>query len=193
MKEFIALRTKARENRDRVINLARQEYERTLVEIAKLEQDLLGKESSRHKKISACIESVIPQDREFTTVDIMTALEALDPARVWRKRSVDSHIFRLREKGLLRRVRRSHKADAAIYARVGATVEVRPFENMTLVEVVAAMLEGRSMTQTELVVAMVEAGYETQMSKGALRNAVGVAMRKDDRFTKSGDKWTSSR
>ena len=52
-------------------------YADTLVRIAALEQDLLGKEHSSSRKVSACIESVIPTDRTSTTVDIMTALEAL--------------------------------------------------------------------------------------------------------------------
>lgn len=190
MKEFIALRAKARDKRDKAIAHARHEWEQTLVQIAKLEQDLLGKESSRHRKISACIESVIPSDREFTTVDIMTALEALDPARVWRKRSVDSHLSRLRERGLVRRLKKHRSTEPSIYARVGATVQTRPFEDMTLIEVVAAVLGDRKMTQTELVVAMKEAGYETEMTKKTLRDAVGVAMRKDDRFKRDGDKWS---
>src|SRR5688572_27001058 len=101
MNEFISLRAKARENRDRIINLARAEYEATLVNIAKLEQDLCGTQSSRHQKVSACIEQVIPQDREFSTVDIMTALEALDPRRVWRMGSVVNHLARLRQRGLI--------------------------------------------------------------------------------------------
>jgi hypothetical protein len=78
MVEFLALRARARDKRDRLIAQARKEYEATLVRIAAIEQDLLGGESSRHKKVSACIESVMPLDRPFTTVDILTSLEALD-------------------------------------------------------------------------------------------------------------------
>lgn len=73
--------TRAQDKRDKLIAAAKREYEQTLIAIAALEQDLLGKVSSRHKKISACIESVIPKDRTFTTTDILAALEALDPGR----------------------------------------------------------------------------------------------------------------
>ena len=59
--EFGPLRIRASKLRDSRIAYAKREYELTLASIAKLEQ-----ESSRRKKISACIESVIPNDREFT-------------------------------------------------------------------------------------------------------------------------------
>src|SRR5688572_1575424 len=100
MNEFTALRIRAREKRDKLIAEARKEYDATLVAIAALEQDLLGKVSSRHKTISACIESVIPREDSFTVGYILAGLEALDPGRVWRKRSIDSHLSRLREKGI---------------------------------------------------------------------------------------------
>jgi len=103
MEAFNELRRHAREKRDKAIASVRDEYAATLVRIAALEQDLLGREPSTHKTIAGCINRVLPSDRPFTTVDVMTALEALDPGRVWRKRSVDSHISRLRERGVMRR------------------------------------------------------------------------------------------
>ena len=187
MKEFIALRARARDKRDKAIAHAKTEYESTLVQIAALEQDLLGRESSRHKKISACVESVIPNDRPFTTVDILAGLEAIDPGRVWRKRSIDNHLSRLRDRGLVRRMRKSKGLEPALYVRVGADVAKLPFEDMTLPEVIRAVLT-QPMTQTELVVRMLEAGYETTMSKPMLRNAVGVELRKDG-FGCEGGKW----
>jgi hypothetical protein len=188
MNEFIALRARARDKRDKLIAEARKDYEATLVTIASLEQDLLGRESSRHKRISASVESAIPRDRPFTTVDIMTSLEAIDPGRVWRKRSVDSHIARLRERGLVRRMRRAKSTEPAQYVRCGVEVERLPFEGMTLAEVIRAVLT-KPMTQTELVVRMVEAGYDSTMTKPALRNAVGVELRKGG-FGNEGGKWT---
>ncbi len=177
MHEFKALRSKAREKRDRAIERAREEYAATLVRIASLEQDLLGKHHSTRQKISACIESVIPTDRTFTTVDIMSALEALDDRRVWRKRSVDNHLSRLRERGLVRRLRKSRNTEPALYVRVGVDVEQRPFEDMTLPEVVESVLVDGPKSPTEIVVAMLEAGYETTMAGMSLRNAVGRALR----------------
>jgi hypothetical protein len=91
---------RAIEQRDKAIAHARSEYAATLVAIVALEQDLRGKESSRRKTISSCIESLIPKDRPFTTMDAAASLEALDNARVWRTRSIDRHISRLREKRL---------------------------------------------------------------------------------------------
>lgn len=190
MNEFSKLRERARIKRDKLIAQARSEYAATLVQIAALEQDLLGKESSRHKKISASIESVIPSDRTFTTVDIMAGLEAIDPGRVWRKRSIDNHISRLRERGLVRRVKKSQGTDPAVYVRNGVEVPARPFEDMTLTQVVRASLT-RPMTATEVTVAMIEAGYETTMTRKALMDAVGVELRKGP-FENRGGKWVEA-
>ncbi|MDP6558243.1 MAG: hypothetical protein QGG71_26505 [Pirellulaceae bacterium] len=190
MKEFSALRTKARERRDKAIKRARDEYAETLVRIANLEQDLVGRDSSTHLKISEAIERVIPDDRTFTTVDVIAGLEALDPGRVWRKRSIDNHISRLRDKGLVRRIKKSKNTEPAVYARMGVEVEAVPFEDMTLPEVIAATL-AEPMTQTELVVAIMEAGYDTTMSRRALRDAVGMELRKArKRFSADHGKWS---
>ena len=95
---------------------------------------------SGHHKISACIERVIPTDREFTAVDILTGLEAMDPGRIWRKRSVDSHISRLRKRGIVRRISRSRGSEPAVYARLGVQVAPRPFQDMTMREVIRTVL-----------------------------------------------------
>jgi hypothetical protein len=188
--EFIALRARAREKRDRAIAQARADYAETLTRIAALEQDLLGRVLSSHRSIAACIDSVIPQDREFTTADVMAGLEALDPGRVWLKRSVDSHLSRLRERGIVRRVRRARPPDPAIYVRMGAETPPRPFEDQTLVEVMEAKLRERPMNPTELAVAILEGGYETQMTPKRFRTAVLVQLRAGkDHFRKEGDKW----
>lgn len=189
MKEFNALRQRARERRDKAILRARNEYEQTLQQIAKLEQDLLGKEVSTHKSIAASIESVIP-DRPFTTHDIMVGLEAADSTRVWRSRSIDSHITHLRKKGLVKRLRKARGHERALYVREGVEYEPIPFEDMSLIEVVAEVLGKQSMTQTELVVAMLEAGYHTTMKPKALRDTVGTAMRREpEKFVCKGGKW----
>ena len=133
---------------------------------------------------------MLPADRTFTTVDVMTALEALDPGKVWRKRSVDSHISRLRERGIVRRVRRAKGTEPAIYARAGVKVAAVPFAGKTLPEVVGEVLAGQSMTQTELVMAMLDAGYDTTMGPRGLRTAVGVILRREKlAFRQKGGKW----
>jgi hypothetical protein len=189
MEAFNSLRKHAREKRDKAIALVREEYAATLVRIAGLERDLLGREPSSHKTISSCVNRVLPNDRAFTTVDVMTALEAMDPGRVWRKRSVDSHISRLRERGVVRRLQKAKGSEPAQYARVGVKVAPMPFGDKTLPEVMAEVLAGHSMTQTELAVAMIDAGYQTTMTPRALRDAIGVVLRKGDRFVGRGGKW----
>src|SRR5277367_1052437 len=96
--EFNALRTRAREKRDKLITSARVAYDAALDQIADLEQNLLGLESTSHQKISVSIDQVIPRDRTFTIIEIIAALEALDPKRVWRRGSVDNYLGVLRRK-----------------------------------------------------------------------------------------------
>jgi DNA-binding transcriptional ArsR family regulator len=190
MEVFNELRKLAREKRDKAIHEAKGAYEATLARIAALEQDLLGRDLSSHKTIAACIDSVVPTDRPFTTQDIIAGLEAIDPRRNWRKRSIDSHIARLRERGLVRRVRKSQNTSPAVYVRVGVAVEAVPFEDMTLPEVVAKVLSERQPLRTaELTVAMLEAGYQTTMTAKNLRAAVGVVLRKHRRFRETKGTW----
>ncbi len=177
MNEFTKLRERARQKRDKEIAQVRAQYEYALVQIATLEQDLLGRDSTRHKTISSCIDLVIPRDRTFTTVDVMTALEAMDQGRAWRKRSVDGHIARLRERGLVRRIRKSQNTEPAIYARVGVEVPPRPFQDQTLAQAIQTVI-APGMNATQVSVALLEAGYETTMSAQGLRRAVNVEMRK---------------
>ena len=180
MDAFNFLRKQARERRDKAIQQARDEYAATLVRIAALEQDLLGRDPSSHRSIAACIDSVIPTDRPFTTADIMASLEALDPRRNWRKRSLDSLIYRLRERGIVRRLRKARNDKLALYVRVGVQVERLAFEDMTLAEVVEEMLRDGAKDATEIVVSMLEAGYETSMGPKQLRDAVGVVLKRND-------------
>ena len=131
----------------------------------------------------------MPTDRQFTTVDIMPGLEALDPRRVWRKRSVDSQIARLRRKGLVIRLQRSKTHLPAVYVRADVQVESLTFGDKTLREFVRQVLD-RPMTQTELVVAMLEGGYQTRMNPKKLRDAVGVVLR-EGAFSGKGGKWAA--
>jgi hypothetical protein len=131
MEAFGLLRKKARDIRDKAIVQARDEYEASLVRIAELEQNLLGKTKPRTNSIASCIESVIPTDRPFSTADIMAGLEALNPRRACRKWSIDNHVSRLLAKGLVRRLLKAHGHEPAMYARVGVTVEPQPFEGQT--------------------------------------------------------------
>jgi len=188
--EFNALRQRARDKRDKAIAEARREYEAQLVQIAALEQDLLGKVSSRYKKISAAIESVIPRESEFTTGYILAGLEALDPRRTWRKRSIDNHISRLRERGLIKRLKRATVHEPAVYARTEAPVKSAPLDDMTLLEVIGKVLGMRPMTTTEVCVAVLEAGYQTTMAKTALRNHVTRQLSRGG-FRCEGGKWCS--
>jgi hypothetical protein len=185
--EFTALRARARARRDKIIAEAKAEYESALKQIAVLEQDLLGKETQRHVKISTSIDRIIPKDRPFTTLDIMAALEASQPGRVWRPGSINNHMSWLRKKGIVKRLRKSNGTTPAIYAVKDLDVSNGPFGDATLGQAVAKVLTS-PMTQTELVVALLEAGYRTTMKREYLRNAVGEVLRKGG-YRCEGGKW----
>jgi hypothetical protein len=175
--EFNNLRQRARAKRDKALAEIKAEYAYQLTQIAKLEQDLLGKVSSRYHKISAAIESVIPRDRSFSVLDIFTALEALDPRRPWRRRSVDNHLTRLRERGIIRRIRRSTIHEPALYVRAEHAPPPGPMDDKSLFQAIGQVHKA-PMSTTEILIAVVEAGYNSTMSRNNLRNAIAGLMRR---------------
>jgi hypothetical protein len=188
------LRQAARDRRDKLIAKARTEYEATLAKIASIEQDLLGREPTNPCSIASCVESVIPSDGPFTSADLLRNLEALDPRRPWRKRSVDHTIQRLRAKGLVRRLSkakagRAENVSPALYVRAGVKAESQPFGDMPLLDVLYETLQGQSLTATELTVAILEAGYRSKMSHKRLRDHVARTMRADERFKRVNMAW----
>ncbi len=187
MSAFNELRKHARDKRDKAVNQARAEYADTLVKIAALEQDLLGSVPSGHKTIASSINSVLP-DEPFTTLDILARLEALDPGRVWHRRMIDHHIFRLRERGVVRRLQKAKGHELAVYVRKGVQVEPIPFDDKTLAEVAAEVLADGPLSQTELAIKLLDRGYRTTMTPAALRDALGVVLRKGP-FKRQGGKW----
>lgn len=193
MNEFTILRQRAREKRDKAIDLIRKQYADTLQKIAVLEQDMTGRLPADHRSMASCIEAVIPTDREFTTRDIMASLEAMDTNRDWSMRGIVSHISTLRERGLVKRLRKSKNTEPAVYVRIGVEVKPEPFQDMTLVEVVAQVLGDGPLTLTELAVRILEQGYVTTMRKPGLRTAIGTVLRKNPQFREQGGKWISAR
>jgi hypothetical protein len=176
--EFIALRTRARDKRDKAIAVARREYEAALVSIAALEQDLLGTHPTGRKNISSAIEAVIPRETTFTTVDLMAALEASDSTRNWHKRSVDWTLSRLREKGIVKRLKRASIHEPAVYVRADVNAKAVPLDDMTLLQVIGNVLT-KPMTSMEVVVAVLEAGWQTSMSRTNMRNHVVRTLKKN--------------
>ena len=172
MEAFNEIRKCAREKRDRAISQARAEYADMLTRIVAIEPGLLGRQEKDAHKLSTCIHRVMPADGPFTVLDLVAALEGLDPTRIWPKRSVERYVSRLRERRVVRRMCRAKGLAPALYVREGVEVPPLPFEDKTLAEVATEVLAARTMSQTELVVAMLEAGYQTSMTRRRLRDAV---------------------
>jgi len=184
---FAALRTQAREQRDKAIAHIRADYQTSLLQIAELEQRLLGKIDPRRVKTSAAIERVIPRDEPFTVADVMAALESLDAGRVWPKASVHRHITKLRHLGLVRRVRRHKVNEPAVYARTDGPVKVEA-EDKNLRQVILETVT-RPMRTAEVVVALLEGGYKTSMIPGHFRTTVIRQLRQLG-LKEKGGKWS---
>lgn len=189
MKEFQALKEAARVRRDKIIKQANADYEATIKRIAELADDLLGVEPNR-KTTADVVNSVIPSDGTFNTGDIMAALEKTDPGRIWNERAVVNHIARLREKNVIKRVRRARRSERAVYARIGVEYETPPLDDLTLMQVIAQVLSRNGPLRiAELAVATLEAGYDTVMSPKSFRHTMVTEMKAHDQFAKDGDKW----
>jgi len=192
MDAFKRLRKQAKDKRDRTIRQARARYSDALDRIAERERESNEGAPPSCEPLAACVNRVLPLDRPFTILDIMAALQDLDPRRVLRKQSVSNHICMLRRRGIIRRMKKAQGRQPAIYLRMGVDYEPLPFEGMTLREVVhQVLLSNPPVRQTDLVAAMLEAGYQTVMPPVTLRHAVGEVLRGDkERFRQDDGKWS---
>lgn len=187
MNEFTSLRHRAKFRRDKLIEAAHAEYSATLVQIEKLQLDMLGRTTTRRKSLARCVDSVIPTDAPFTCREIIAKLEALDPGRLWHQKNVTVHLTRLREKGIVKRIKRAAGNDGAVYARAELDVKVAPLDDLTLLETIKQVLV-KPMTATEVALAVVEAGYRTHMPPSRMRNYV-VRKLGQGKFKRVGEKW----
>jgi hypothetical protein len=186
MDEFMRLRAAARRRRDSEIDKARQDYETSLKRIAELEQRLLGKPDKDQVPMSAAIEQVIPREAEFTIIDVMHALEAKDTSRIWKKVSVGRYITNLREKGLIRRVKRAKANAHAAYVRTNGRQEPDA-RDKTLRQIITEAVT-RPMYIAEVCVAVREAGYATTMIPAHFRTHCIHELRAVG-FKLQGGKW----
>lgn len=190
MESITELRRLARERRDKAISQAKKQYAATLARVAAVEQDLLGHQPSDHRCMSDIIEQAIPKDRQFTTGDVLAALQAMEPDRRWYLRTITNQIARLKSKGYIKRLRRPTRTTPAIYACVDSDAAKAAVEQKTLVEAAVEALEGTAMNATELSLAVLAAGYQTNMGYRRLRAEINTALRRvPDRFNFSGKKW----
>ena len=189
MNEFNSLRIRAREKRDRSIDLARHEYQAALHRIDELERDLVGNKHSPEMKTGECIDRVMPAG-EFTLHDVLNGLQDLDPKRAWSAKAVGNHLLKLRKRGVLQRTKRSTTGCAARYVRVETVRDKQPFEDQPLSSVLPAVLGNRKMTVLEIAVALLESGFRTKMRRKRLTDAIYAAMlREPERFKREGAKW----
>lgn len=186
---FAALRTSAREQRDKALAHIRAEYQANLHQIAELEQRLLGKIDPRRMKTSAAVERVIPTGEPFTIPELMLALESLDPSRVWPKVTVYRHIAFLRKRRLVRRVQRAKVNEPAVYVRNESPLKAEA-EDKSLRQTIVETVK-RPMRIAEVCVALLEGGYKTKMIPGHFRTTV-IRQLKAAGFREQGGKWQPS-
>lgn len=132
---------------------------------------------------------MIPRTDTFTYLDIVKSLESLDPGRVWKERTIHCHLSKLREKGVIRRLKRATQSSYTVYVRAEVPVMIQPLDDMPLREVIRSVLT-RPMTAGEIMVAVTEAGYRSVMAPRKLQMHVGAVLRKGG-FTKVGERWAA--
>jgi hypothetical protein len=186
--EFLNLRIKARTRRDAAIQAARDEYEQTLRDIEALQAKLYKQlPQGNSVSLAAAVQAVMPQDREFTVSDIMTALEARYPRRIWILNSVNNRIMKLRSKGHIVRLSRAKIGISAVYAVKGFQSSINPGADLTLAEAIRLVMV-RPLTISEAVVAILEVGYRTTMPPNAFRTVVAKTLG-DKGYRRMGGKW----
>jgi hypothetical protein len=185
-KEFVRLRARARELRDRGIAQVREEYAKTLSQIAALERELVDGPTDHRMTISDCVETVMPRDQPFTVPEVVAALEGRYPTRFWRKPSVAWCIVRFGQRGLVRRLKRHTNTEPTIYVRAGVKLPPKPFEGMSLAQAIASILT-KPMNETEIAVRLREDGFSTVQANGTFRAHILAELRK--RFRKVGGRW----
>jgi hypothetical protein len=185
--EFVQLRAKAREKRDRAIAMAADDYTATLSQIATLERQLLYGWSVRRASIRDCVEAVMPRDQPFTLPEIIAALEGRYPARIWRRHSVGYWITKHVNSGLVRRLMRHKNSESTVYVRASSNVPIAPFEDVTLSQAIRSILT-KPLNETEITVRLREQEFPTEQTNGTFRACVLAELRKGFRRDKSG-KW----
>jgi hypothetical protein len=186
--EFLNLRIQARTRRDAAIQAVRDEYEQTLRDIEALQAKLYKQVPGGNRvSLAAAVQAVMPQDREFTVSDIMTALEARYPRRIWILNSVNNRIMKLRSKGQIVRLSRAKIGISAVYAVKGFQSSIPAGSDLTLAEAIRLVMV-RPMTISEAVVAILEVGYRTTMPPNAFRTVVAKTLG-DKGYRRMGGKW----
>jgi hypothetical protein len=186
------LRQLARDRRDRAIDFATDQYNATLARIAGIEQDLLGTRPPDHQHMSDVVRSIIPEDQEFTSVDVMAGLKALDPARDWAVRCVTNQLVKMRLDGFIRRLKRASRNSPAVYIRTDKPITLPPFEDKSALEAAEQVLAGGEMNATELTVALFEGGFRSAMAKRAFRAELIKSLKSQPkRFGLVRGKWRS--
>ncbi|HEX5103335.1 MAG TPA: hypothetical protein VFV87_05970 [Pirellulaceae bacterium] len=175
--DFAALRAQARKRRDNELARVREEYQENLAKIADLEQRLLGRIDPKRMPLTAAVESVLPLGEPFTTTSVMRSLEALDATRVWRMASVMRHIRALRERGLVRRMKRASVHEPAQYIRTDGPAKVVPVPRDRSLRDWLEEIVTKPMRTAEVMQAVKESGFQTTMIAGHLRTYVKRSLR----------------
>ena len=190
MDPFKELQKQARAIRDDAIEKARQEYHRTLDCIRNLEREFLRKQGMRVGSIAKAMDAAMPRDRPFDYRTIRELLTKRDGTKHWRKRSITNRLAVLHDQGVIKRLRRGHGTEPAVFAVAELDVSM-PFQDMTISQVIQQILgEQGPMRAKEIAVAMLEGGWHSTSNLKYLCKTVTNTMRAESGlFVEEGGKW----
>lgn len=165
MNAYKQLRDKAKARRDRIIDQAKGEYQRTLEIIAELETRLNAKPPrkkarSNYVKLVDLIYSVLPSDRPFCLNDVIGFVAAADPNRRPSKGSVCTNLNRMLHAGSIKRVSYSQHNKPALFALPELEIECEK----TMLDWAKEVEGWETMEPVEIMVRMAEAGYEMEVA-----------------------------
>lgn len=177
MKAFDELRALAKRIRDNSIESARDEYERTMQDIAALELRLAPPAkierpaTPRSLTLVNLIVSCVPRDREFDVNAMYGWIREADPKRRPSKDVVRKNIHRLLRQGVLKQTQRATGKRRALFAAASLEVRHEP-STREWVE----RFTGQTQDPVEIMTQMLEAGWQQDGDATLALNRVRWAM-----------------
>lgn len=168
MNEFRTLKLAARKKRDRIIESANREYEKTIRSLVDAENLLSPRKKHRRKKtINQLVEELAPHDRVFGVDDLANALKESHPDRSFVRQTIVRAAHDLIQSGSFKKAAMPSHGRKAMYARAEFAVE--PAKRM--IDWAKEVDGWEDMKPVEIMVAMNELGYEMDVPpKDAVRS-----------------------
>lgn len=159
---FADLRERAAAKLDSTIEAARKEYRDTILKINQLQDELAPRKARAAARFPTSIMGLvgqhIPRDRQFTSHDILDAMELAHPDKPLNQKTVVWAVGRLGARGLIRRVAKDRLGNI-IWCHAESQLDDKPFEVMPVSDVITQVLQDGPQTPHEIVAGAQKIGF----------------------------------